>query len=326
MKIAITIGDPNGIGFETLIKSLPLLNEQFIRENELFLFGNIEVIKDYLENLKIEYILESNKLIINDFLINLENLPSQCKINFGKVENNSAKVAFESLEYAANCAKSKTYDALVTLPISKTAMHLAGFNFPGHTEYLAHIDSVENPLMILFNDTMKVALATIHNPISEVKKLISKELLLNNIEKFSHSLVNDFGLINPKIAVLGLNPHAGENGDIGNEEVEIIIPVLNKLIEDGAKLDGPFPADGFFGQHLYENFDGIFAMYHDQGLIPMKMTSLNGGVNFTAGLSFVRTSPDHGTGFNIAGKGIANPSSTLQSLLWSEKIFKNRQA
>jgi 4-hydroxythreonine-4-phosphate dehydrogenase len=301
-----------------------LLTEQFKRENELTLIGNIETITDYLSKLHFDFQITNNLLIIENSTLRIINIKNYGEVNFGKIDAKSGKAAFDALELAAQLALGKDCDALVTLPISKTAMHLAGFNFPGHTEYLAHIDSVENPLMILFNQTMKVALATIHSPISRIPKLIKSEMLTELIIKFNDSLKNDFGYSNPKIAVLGLNPHAGEEGNIGNEEIEIIKPVINSLQNINFQIDGPFSADGFFGQRLYKEFDGIFAMYHDQGLIPMKMTSLNGGVNFTAGLSFVRTSPDHGTGFDIAGMNFADPKSTYQAIIWAEKIANIR--
>lgn len=320
MKIAVSIGDPNGIGLETFAKAILELSDDFFSSNEIHLFGNSEVLQKYFELIDLDVVFGENHLFLNKKKIYHTNLPAKCEINFGRIEKKSGQVSYESLKFAAEAVMKKECDCLVTLPISKEAMHIAGFGFPGHTEYLAELDSKKNPLMILFNDAMRVALATIHEPIRKVPELIKENNLKNLLKAFNYSLVNDFGILIPRIAILGLNPHSGENGDIGSEENEIIIPTLQILKKEGMIIDGPFAADAFFGKHLYADYDGIFAMYHDQGLIPMKMTSVNGGVNFTAGLSFVRTSPDHGTGFDIAGLNRANPKSTLQAIHWSVKL------
>lgn len=325
MKIGITIGDPNGIGLETLFKSLTLITEEFKTKNELLIYGNEQVISDYFEKNNYSFEIQNNYLIIQNCHIKIVPTYTKCNITFGKVEEKAGLVSYESLQKSIIAIKMNEIDALVTLPISKHSTRKAGFNFPGQTEFFAYFDKAQDFLMILFNDLMKVSLATIHEPLTKVKDLLNDELIIKKIILFNKSLKNDFKIENAKISVLGLNPHSGENGDIGTEEIDIIIPALEKLIEQDINLEGPFPADAFFGQHIYKNSDGIFAIYHDQGLIPMKMTSINGGVNFTAGLSFVRTSPDHGTGFDIAGMNIADPKSTYQAILWAEKIYKNRK-
>ena len=211
------------------------------------------------------------------------------------------------------------------MPISKNAFHLTHWEYPGQTEYLSSFFEDSEPLMILFSDKIKVALATIHEPIYNVPTLIQKDTLKNTIRSFYNSLKYDFAYKNPKIAVLGLNPHAGENGDIGKEEIEDIIPAIQECHFDDINASGPFASDAFFARERYKDYSGILAMYHDQGLIPMKMISKKGGVNFTANLPIVRLSPDHGTGYDIAGKNIANPISCVQAIEWAIKIAERRK-
>ncbi|HRT67399.1 MAG TPA: 4-hydroxythreonine-4-phosphate dehydrogenase PdxA [Bacteroidota bacterium] len=324
MKIITTIGDPNGIGLETFVKAIKECDAEFFQNNYIAIASSPSIIENYLKEINFLFNFENQYLVIDNKKIEIINIDKDYKIEFGTITNKSAEIALSSLECAAELVLSKKYNAMLTLPISKNAMHLTEFPFQGHTEYLAAKDNAKDYLMILFNDKMRVALATIHIPLKDVAVSISEELLENKITNFIHSLKIDFATDKPKIALLALNPHAGENGDIGREEIEIIIPIIEKFRNNGNIIDGPFPADSFFAHSNWHNYDGIFAMYHDQGLIPMKMTNRNGGVNFTAGLSFVRTSPDHGTGFDIAGKNIADCKSTLQALIWAEKISRNR--
>ena len=324
MKIITSVGDLNGIGLETFAKAIELCTAEFFNNNSIAIVSSITNINDYLKKINFSYYIDNNFLIINNKKIEIIEIKENSKIEFGIISKQSAEIALSSLQLATDLVLSKQYDALLTLPISKNAMHLLDFAYPGHTEYLAMRDKNTSPLMILFNDQMRVALATIHIPLKDVSASISISSLELVIKKFYNSLKIDFGVHNPKIAVLGLNPHAGENGDIGNEEIEIINPIIKKLSIENYIIEGAFPADSFFARNNWKNYDGILAMYHDQGLIPMKMTSKNGGVNITAGLSFVRTSPDHGTGFDIAGKNLADGKSTLQALLWAERISSNR--
>jgi 4-hydroxythreonine-4-phosphate dehydrogenase len=325
MKIATSIGDINGIGLEVFIKALNKLDKNFFNNNEIALCGNYEIIKEYLAKANLQIEINSNYLIVNNAKIAIIPTRTKSKITFGKNTLDSGIAAYESLELASNLVFEGSSDVLLTLPISKTSIHLAGFQFPGHTEMLADKDNKAEPLMILFNHQMNVALATIHIPIKEVSPQITYKNLESKLKIYYHSLIQDFGIENPTIAVLGLNPHSGENNHIGDEEVNTIVPLLDKIQQEGFNCAGPFSADSFFAHNNWKNFDGIFAMYHDQGLIPLKMTSQDGGVNFTAGLSIVRTSPDHGTAFDIAGKNIANPTSTYEAILWAEKIYNNRQ-
>ena len=216
-------------------------------------------------------------------------------------------------------------DVLVTAPINKNSIHSEEFKFPGHTEYIAaKLGEGNKPLMILMNDALKVALVTIHEPISKVASLITKELVCEKIQQLNNSLKYDFGIEIPKIAVLALNPHAGDGGLIGKEEQEFIKPAIDEMVAENIQCFGPFSADGFFGSGDYRKFDAVLAMYHDQGLIPLKTISMDDGVNFTAGLPVVRTSPDHGTAYDIAGKGVADENSLRQAIFTALDIFKRR--
>lgn len=322
MKIIVSFGDPNGIGFETFVKSFFISQTAF--ENINFtIVANRATIQEYINKCKLNAKVDKNHLIINDHQISIIEIP-YAEIQLGRVTANAGKYTLNSLEIATNLTKQKQYDALLTLPISKYTTSLAGFHFPGHTEYLASVDNCSECLMMLFNEKMKVALATIHIPLKEVAGKISYEILKTKISIFHESLKSDFGSISPKIAVLSLNPHSGESGFIGSEEIEIIEPVINEFQRNLCAVSGPFSSDSFFRNDDYLKYDGIFAMYHDQGLIPLKMNSRNGGVNFTAGLSFIRVSPDHGTAYDIAGSNIADPMSTYQSIVWAEIIHTYR--
>lgn len=322
MKIVVSFGDPNGIGFETFYKSFFVSNEAF-KSLEFTLVANTKTIEEYAQknNFKIE--LGDNFIEINNHKIKIIEI-DYVPIKFGQISKSSGEYSLNSLSVATKLVKEQKYDSLLTLPVSKYSLSLAGYEYPGQTEYFAQIDGSQDYLMILFNERMKVALATIHIPLKEVSNKITYDLLTNKLNTFYSSLINDFGIEYPKIAVLSLNPHAGEFGQIGTEEIETIIPAVNNFQEKLMGIYGPFPPDSFFRDQESLMYDGIFAMYHDQGLIPLKMNSKNGGVNFTAGLSFIRVSPDHGTGFSIAGHNRANPMSTYQAILWAEIIYQNR--
>jgi 4-hydroxythreonine-4-phosphate dehydrogenase len=325
MRIITSIGDINGIGLETFIKSLNILDKDFLNRNEIALCGHLETIKEYLAKTNLQCEINSNGLKVNNAFVEIIPTKTFTKVKFGRNTFESGLAAYESLTLSANLVFERKFDALLTLPISKTSIHLAGFQFPGHTEMLADMDNKSEPLMILFNNQMNVALATIHIPIKEVASQITPDNLEKKLRKYYNSLINDFAIETPSMAVLGLNPHSGENNHIGDEEINIINPTLDKIQLEGLNCVGPFSADSFFAHSSWKRFDAIFAMYHDQGLIPLKMTSTDGGVNFTAGLSIVRTSPDHGTAFDIAGRNIANPSSTYKAIIWAEKIYNNKK-
>jgi 4-hydroxythreonine-4-phosphate dehydrogenase len=247
-------------------------------------------------------------------------------VELGQPGKQAGKAAFEALEAAVSDLKRGDIDVLVTAPINKDNIHSEEFNFPGHTEYLeASTGDGEKALMILCNDTMRVALVTTHVPLAKVAQAINKENIIQKLHTFNKSLMRDFGIQNPRIAVLALNPHSGDNGLLGNEEKDIIAPAIQEASDDHIMCFGPYAADGFFGNNQYRRFDGVLAMYHDQGLAPFKTIAMNEGVNVTAGLPIVRTSPDHGTGYDIAGKGVASEASMRHAIFTAIDIYRNRQ-
>lgn len=325
-KIGITIGDMNGIGPELALKAFPQLDQS----NSIPLFiSPLSVLEHYASILNLNYdfnfITEPdrakegkfNVLWFNDF----SPVPE-----LKSISEESGRLAMESVQFAIESCLHKTLKAMVTLPISKEAVNKAGYNIPGHTEFLAQETDTDSVLMMLVNENLRVALTTVHIPISKVASTISKELITEKAHVLNQSLKYDFSISDPNIAVLALNPHAGDGGLIGNEEQETIIPTIQELRESHIKVDGPFAADGFFGQKLHLKYDAILAMYHDQGLAPFKLISFGKGVNFTAGLPIIRTSPDHGTAFDIAGKGIADPSSFIQAYnLAEELVYLNKK-
>jgi 4-hydroxythreonine-4-phosphate dehydrogenase len=246
------------------------------------------------------------------------------KINFGEEDLIIGSYAIKSLQAAVKDLKDDQIDVLVTAPINKHNIQSEDFKFPGHTDYLAQ-QLEGDSLMFMVSDNLKVGLLTDHVPVSEVSKQITPESIENKISIIYNSLVQDFNIRLPKIAVLGLNPHTGDNGVIGNEDDEVLRPTLQAIKNRGKVVYGPYSADSFFGSKNYKNFDAILATYHDQGLIPFKTLAFGSGVNFTAGLSKVRTSPDHGTAYEIAGKGVADISSFKEAIFSAISIFRNRQ-
>ncbi len=321
--IAVTCGDVNGIGPEIVIKSLnKLFNPKkhkiiFICSHNIFDITT-QIVKPqfpYKKIYKEKEIPENNKKVL------ILNLP-KITCYYGRVKASSGETAYNSILKACSLAQNKIAEGIVTAPISKEALKKAKINFPGHTELLADYFNVKNFAMMFVSNKMKAALATIHIPIRQV----AKKITFKQLEKISNvivtSLQNDFGITKPKIAMLGLNPHAGENGNIGDEELKVI----NTLIRAYDKnIFGPFVPDAYFGNRLYKNYDCTIGMYHDQILIPFKLLNFNKGVNYTAGLPIVRTSPDHGTAFDIAGKGIAKPDSMIEAFKLAEKIINNRK-
>lgn len=321
-RIAVSIGDINGIGLECFAKSLLQLDSQDV---EFILFAPSLIIKNYLESINVEFFQKDNKIIINGFFVCIEEVESSATINFGELNSDAGKLASDSIYSAVQYMKDGKADIFLTLPINKKSISLSGFNFPGHTEMLGESFGAD-PLMILFTGDVRVALTTVHEPISNVPKLLRPRLIESKYAALENSLRLDFGIANPRIAILGLNPHAGEQGNIGTEEVSFINDTIDKLNirHDNSKAEGPFPADGFFGFGQYKEYDGILAMYHDQGLIPLKLLAQGGGVNFTANLSIVRVSPDHGTAYAIAGTNTADETSTLEAIQAGIAIVGNR--
>ncbi len=305
MTIAVSCGDVNGIALEVFSKAVKKLNH--------FKY-NLFINKKILEKSNISFPNCVNIININCKEFNIE---------LGKVSTLSGMHSVESIVKATESVIKGESQAILTLPISKEATQLSGWQYPGHTDYFAQF-AKSSELMILTDLKIHVALATIHIPINKVAESITIEKLLDKIQTLNNTLIQDINLQSPRIAVLGLNPHAGENGKIGNEENSKVTPAIANAKKLGINADGPFPADGFFASKQYLNYDGILAMYHDQGLIPLKMLAYPGGVNYTAGLSIIRVSPDHGTAFNIAGKNIADPQSVIDSIKLAAMIYINR--
>lgn len=322
--IAISIGDFNGIGPEIILKSL---SEIDLKKSIPVIIAPKTIIEYYgkLFSPQPEFHFIADPENKKEGTVNVLQLnDDQLKITPGIQSAESGKAAMLSIEKSIELCLKKQADAMVTAPISKEAVNLAGYDIPGHTEFLAAQTNAEHVLMMLVSDNLRVALVTAHVPIKEVAGHITAKLINTKVQILANSLRNDFGIERPKIAVLGLNPHAGDGGVIGMEEIEIIDPVIKEIrgIKNQFTIHGPFPADGFFGQKLHTKHDAILAMYHDQGLAPFKLLSFGKGVNFTAGLPIIRTSPDHGTAFDIAGKGIADPSSFKEAYKLAVKLAK----
>ena len=323
--VGISLGDLNGIGIEVILKTFE--DKRMLDFCTPVLFGATKVVsyhKKALDNTTLIHgITDINQ--INHTKVNLLNIwKEDIEVELGKSTKTSGEYAAKSLEFAVAQLKEKNIDVLLTAPINKETIQSDTFQFPGHTEFLEeNLDG--KSLMILMTDSIKIGLITGHIPISKVAATISPELIKEKVEIMHHSLKQDFGINKPRIAVLGLNPHCGDKGVIGKEEDEIIKPTIDSIKESGKLVFGPYAADGFFGAKTYTQFDGILAMYHDQGLAPFKALSFGDGVNYTAGLSEIRTSPDHGTGFDIAGKNKANPSSFKEALFAAIAIFKSRK-
>lgn len=314
--IAISMGDYNGIGPEVILKALKRIDRSQSRPvligfQELFQFYQSKW-KDPFQLLKIQHGDEIPSLANrpDTSLPVLEIRPSEgLQIEPGIPTAHTGTCSMEAVSTGVDLCLQHQADALVTAPISKEAISMAGFRHPGHTEFLAERTGTGHVQMILTSDTLRVALATVHVPLSEVPKLINRERIRTELEALHLSMQNDFGVPEPRLALLGLNPHAGDGGVIGHEEIEILRPELESAQKRGVQVEGPFAADGFFGSGQWRSYDAILAMYHDQGLIPFKTLSFGRGVNFTAGLPIIRTSPDHGTGFDIAGCGQAESTS-----------------
>ena len=328
IKVGITHGDINGVGYEVILKTLS--DPRFVELCTPVVYGSAKVAAYHRKALNMEpvnfNIVTSATQVVQgqNNLINC--IDEEIKVEIGRTSEQAGEAAFAALECAVNDLAEGLIDVLVTAPINKHIMQSEQFTFPGHTEYLEQRlgEEDERALMILVNDKLRVALVTGHLPLSQVPQAISKELILEKLDDFEYSLQHDFGVRKPRIAVLSLNPHAGENGLLGEEETNTIIPALEEAKSKGLLCFGPYAADGFFGTEHYRKFDGVLAMYHDQGLAPFKSLAMDCGVNFTAGLGFVRTSPDHGTAYDIAGKGLASEESFRQAIYTAIDIYRNR--
>lgn len=325
--IGITHGDINGIAYEVILKTLA--------DNRLFdnivpvIYGSPKVAAFYRKLLDIQGV---NLNIVNSIAeINTKRLniiscvDDEIKVDLGMSTPEAGKAAFDALERATEDLKNGHLHALVTAPINKKNIQSTDFKFPGHTEYLEQKFGNGTPaLMLLTNDVMRVAVATGHLAVKEISASLTEQLIVEKLVVLNTSLKSDFSIIKPRIAVLGLNPHAGDNGVLGDEEERIIIPAIKQAEKQGIICVGPYAADGFFGSGNFDKFDAILAMYHDQGLIPFKTISMENGVNYTAGLSVIRTSPAHGTAYDLAGKNIASEDSFRQAIYMAYDIYLNR--
>ena len=324
--LVVSVGDCNGIGLEVFAKALEILGKEDRHLQITYrVAANPYVIDDYYRQLGLLCAVDKEGMSIHGIRCEILPCTSRPKVVHGATDGGAGELAWEALEKAVAEVRDGTADALLTLPVSKSTLKLAGYPFPGQTEFLAARCSVDKPLMILCTTGVRVGLVTIHIPLAQVPMAVTRESVAESIRALHSSLQGDFGCPAPRIAVLGLNPHAGENGEIGHEEIDVVIPAIADCVSSGMQVEGPFPADGFFAHGGYRESDGILAMYHDQGLIPLKMLARGGGVNVTAGLPIVRTSPDHGTAYNIAGKGIADPASTVEAIRLARHIAAIRR-
>jgi len=327
IKIGISIGDVNGIGLEVILKTLS--------ENRLLdyctpiVYGHTKVASYHRKALGINdlvFNVIANTEAANPKKANLINCwEEDVKIDLGVSNETGGKYALLSLEKATEDLLNGHLDALVTAPINKHNIQSETFQFPGHTEYLQQKSGSGDVLMFMISEGLRVGVVTGHIPLGQVPQSITKEKIVRKLLLMNESLKKDFWIEKPKIAVLGLNPHAGDNGLLGTEEGDVVAPAVQQAFDKGVICFGPYPADGFFGNGTYKQFDAVLAMYHDQGLIPFKTIAFGAGVNYTAGLKFVRTSPDHGTGYDIAGKNTADPSSFIEAIFAATHIVKCRR-
>ena len=323
--LGISTGDPNGIGIAVILKSLEKIN--FIGKFTPVIFSNYKLIEEQkrIFNVNCEIVPINNIENLSRNSVNVFNINNKdFDIEFGKSNSDGGDISRLSLRLAVEFLKNSMIDGLVTGPINKNNIQNNDFNFKGHTDFL---DSCFNgqALMFMVSSEIKIALLTEHIPIDKVVGEITTELIKSRIKLVEMSLKNDFNINKPKIAVLSINPHVGDGGVIGKHDDIILSPTIQEVSESGIDISGPFASDSFFGTNMYKSFDAIIASYHDQGLIPFKTLTFGNGVNFTAGLDIVRTSPDHGTAYDIAGKNIANPSSFSSAILEALNIIKNRK-
>lgn len=328
LRVGITQGDTNGIGAEIILKMLA--DERLLELCTPVVFGSMKALIFYRDRMdaeacKLTKVAKADAEIAAGAVAVVDACDQKLEIVPGQATEASGKAAFDSLKAAVEALKAGEIDVLLTAPIDKHAIHSEEFNFPGHTEFLQEADGADGSLMILFSDRIRVALVTTHTPVSRIAEALTTELIVEKLRMFNASLKRDFGIVKPRIAVLALNPHAGDGGLMGTEEQAIIAPAIATAQAEKISCFGPYSADGFFGAGQWQHFDGVLAMYHDQGLAPFKALAMDAGVNFTAGLSFVRTSPDHGTGADIAGQGVASEESLRRALYAAIDIFRNRE-
>lgn len=327
IRVGITIGDANGVGPEVIIKTFS--EPRILQVCTPVIYGSGKVISFYR---KLNHNQEFNYNTIRSIQeqiprkLNLINCwEEEIKVEPGKPSLQTGAAALTALSDAVKDLAAGNIDVLVTAPVDKNSIKTEGVEFTGHTEFIGRAFNVQDPLMFLVGENVRVALVTGHVPVTKVASLITKEKILEKLNMMQASLKRDFNIRKPRIAVLGLNPHAGDGGLLGNEELEIIQPAIKEAFDKGIMAFGPYSSDGFFGAGIHLKFDAVLAMYHDQGLIPFKTLAFENGVNFTAGLPVIRTSPDHGTAYDLAGKGTANETSLREAIYLALDIFQNRQ-
>ncbi len=327
IKVGITQGDINGVGYEVILKTFS--NPAMLELCTPVIYGSPKVAAYHRKffDLPVNFTIVNSASDAPANRLSIVNCTSdEIKVEFAKADVEAGKAALSALERAVEEYKAGLIDLIVTAPINKSTIQSESFSFPGHTEYIEErLGNGKKALMILMKDEFRMALVTGHIPVSEIASTLTKELIQEKLSIFNHSLKQDFGISAPRIALLSLNPHAGDAGLLGKEEEEIIIPVIQEMAAKGVLCYGPYSADGFMGSGRFTHFDGVLAMYHDQGLAPFKALAMDEGVNYTAGLPVVRTSPAHGTAYDIAGKGIASEDSFRQAVYAALDIFRNRQ-
>ncbi|PWL39944.1 4-hydroxythreonine-4-phosphate dehydrogenase PdxA [Flagellimonas aquimarina] len=325
IKLGISIGDFNGIGCEVALKTFE--DSRMLDFCTPVIFASNKMISqqksDLGLNISFNGVRDAAQVV--DGKINIVNTWKETpKVDYGKATEEGGKYAIKSLRAAVSALKNNKIDVLVTAPINKNNIQSDDFNFPGHTDFLAQELKGES-LMFMVTDSLRVGLLTDHIAVKDVAQAITPTLIRNKVETMEKSLKMDFGIRRPKIALLGINPHSGDNGTIGEEDDKILKPAIQELFDQGTLVYGPYSADSFFGSNSHNNFDAILAAYHDQGLIPFKTLSFGKGVNYTAGLDKIRTSPDHGTAYEIAGKGMADENSFKEAVFTAIQVFKNRR-
>ncbi len=322
--VGISVGDLNGIGSEVILKTFEDL--RMLEFCTPVIFANVKLMSFVKRNLNSNIAfhgIDSLDQVLTSKINVLNVWKDVFDVKLGQNDQEAGKYAIQSFVAATEALKAGSIDVLVTAPINKYNIQSEAFKFPGHTDYLdQQFDG--NALMLMVNGNLRVGLLTDHIPVSEVAAHLTPELIKRKIETIKQTLIQDFNINRPRIAVLGLNPHAGDGGVIGHEDEEVLRPVIAKMFEKGTLVFGPYPADGFFGSNQYEKFDAVIATYHDQGLIPFKTLSFGQGVNYTAGLAKIRTSPDHGTAFDIAGKGLADANSFKEAVYLALDIYEAR--
>ncbi len=328
-RIGITHGDTNGIGYEVILKALE--NPKILELCTPVVYGSGRIASYHRKGMNLPAVNfvtrpDADSAAEGEYTI-INVVADDVKIDLGQETPAAGQAAFAALQRAAADLAEGKIDALVTAPINKHSIQSDTFTFPGHTEYLESVAADgSKALMIMVAGNLRVALATAHIPVTKIASTLTRELIVDKIKALDESLRRDFGIVRPRIAVLALNPHAGEHGLLGSEESEIIAPAIFDAASEKIHAYGPYAADGFFGSGQWKHFDGVLAMYHDQGLAPFKTIAMDSGVNFTAGLPFVRTSPDHGTGYDIAGKGVASPDSMRAAIYEAIDIARRRDA